>query len=193
MDSRFFFKDLYSTRTHLHPLLYGQSFLSYRPFWDNCAKWPPNDIEHQQVKGTTYVSYNYCWDANFSSFCSMVSLFRVTGHFKISASNDPKVILNTTRSKVPHNVLLVSPKSQISVHFALWPAVFKLPATLRQVHLMNPALPWTLWVKWYLVSCNYPWIPNFNPFCCTVGLFRVTDHLRQVHRMTPNMFYHYPY
>ncbi len=32
----------------------------------------------------------------------MASSFLVTGHFEISALNDPKMTLNTERSKIPH-------------------------------------------------------------------------------------------
>ena len=76
-----------------------------------CTKWPPNDIEHYQVKGTLY---NYSQVPNFIAFSSMASHFRVTGHFKRSASNDPQMTLKTKRSRVPHiHFTSIRPKFQI--------------------------------------------------------------------------------
>ncbi len=31
--------------------------LSCRPFWDECAEWPQNYLEHYKVKGTSYMLY----------------------------------------------------------------------------------------------------------------------------------------
>ncbi len=55
---------------------------------------------------------------NFSPFPSATSGFRVTGHFETSARNDPKMALNTARSKVPHIVTNVT-EHQMSSHFIL--------------------------------------------------------------------------
>ena len=49
--------------------------------------------------------------------------------------------LNPTRSKVPHICVTSIPESQISVRFALRPAIFELQAILRQVDRMTPKRP----------------------------------------------------
>ncbi len=70
--------------------LYGQPLSCYRPFWIKCTKWPQNNLEHQEVKGTPYTSYKYSRVPEFGSFCSTASQFQVTGHFETSAPNDLK-------------------------------------------------------------------------------------------------------
>ncbi len=46
--------------------------------------------------------------------------------------------LNPTRSKVPHICFTSTHGSQISLRFALRPAVLEIQAILRQVHRMTP-------------------------------------------------------
>ncbi len=56
-----------------------------RPFWDNCTEWPPNELEHYQVKGTPYMhvsisvyfSYHFCRSPSLgvSLYCSCLCLF----------------------------------------------------------------------------------------------------------------------
>ncbi len=41
-----------------------------------------------------------------SLYSSMASHFRVAGHYKTSAPNDPKMTLNTKRLKVPHMIYI---------------------------------------------------------------------------------------
>ena len=94
-------------------------------FWDKCTEWPQIDLEPYKVKLPIYV-YNSHRVSNFTPFHSATSCFQVTGHFDASALNDPTVPLNTSRSKV-HHILLVS---QISLCFALWPAVKGEPLPL---------------------------------------------------------------
>ncbi len=48
----------------------------------------------------------------------------------------PKMTSNTKGSKVPHTHITMAHDSQISICFALRPAVFELHAILRQVHQM---------------------------------------------------------
>ena len=62
----------------------------------------------------------------------MASCFRVTGHFEISALNDPKMTLNPTRSNVFHICITSIYECQISIRFALRPAVLELQAILRK-------------------------------------------------------------
>ncbi len=48
----------------------------------------------------------------------------------IPVLNDPKLTLNTTKSKVPYICVTTVPESQISVRFALRPAIFELHVIL---------------------------------------------------------------
>ncbi len=75
----------------------------------------------------------------------MASRFRVTGgHFETSPPNDPEITLNTKRSNVSHIHVTATPDSQISVSFALRPAVSEHQAILRQVRRMTPPPPFDL-------------------------------------------------
>ena len=61
---------------------------------------------------------------NFPPFCTTTSrCVQVTGRFKPSARNDTKMT-NPTRSQVPYPYITDITESQISVYFALRPAVF---------------------------------------------------------------------
>ena len=51
--------------------------------------------------------------------------------------NDPKLTLNTKRSKISPKDIASTSEFQISLHLALWPAIFKLQTNLRQVHRMK--------------------------------------------------------
>ena len=70
------------------------------------------------------------------SFYSTASRFPPTGHFETHAPNDPKMTLNT-RS------ITSVPKSQMRLHFALWPTVQELQVTIWQVHSMMLKWHWT--------------------------------------------------
>ncbi len=63
-----------------------------------------------------------------------------------SASNDPQMILNTKRSRVPICIWLssLSPKFQFFSSPPWQPAVFELMAILRQVHRSTLKWPWAL-------------------------------------------------
>ncbi len=65
----------------------------------------------------------------------MACRFRVTGHFEISAQNDPKITLNTARSDVPHIHTRTTPEFQISFRFPLRPAIFELQ------HIFETSVP----------------------------------------------------
>ncbi len=59
---------------------------------------PPPPIYHRVPD----MVYYYHGVPSFTVFCSMHSCFRVTGNTETSVSNDPKMTLNTKRSKVSH-------------------------------------------------------------------------------------------
>ncbi len=85
--------------------LYGQAFLSYRPFCEKSALYePPNDLEVEPYKVTNvpqYMCYYSPRVPNFTPFRS-TRRFRDTSHFETSALNDPQITLNPTRLNVPH-------------------------------------------------------------------------------------------
>ncbi len=108
-------------------------------------------------------------------FFSTTSLFRVTGHYETSALNG-KVTLNTTRPKVAH-ICYYCPESQISVRFALRPAMFELQAILRQTIAPNDP-------KWqnitrskvhHICFTNVPVSQVHPPFSSTTNHFRDTN------------------
>ncbi len=78
----------------------------------------------------------------FHLFRSTAKRFRVTGQFETSAPDDPKMTINTERSKWPH--MYITNESQISLlsFFALLPDVFKLQTILRQVHRNDSQITW---------------------------------------------------
>ncbi len=55
-----------------------------------------------------------------------------------SAQNDAKMTLNPTSSNVPHIFITIVPESQISLRFAILPAIFNIQAYLGQVHQITP-------------------------------------------------------
>ena len=125
----------------------------------------------------------------------MISHFWDTVHFETSALNDPKVTLNTTRSKVPYiymymcvtNVL----ESQIS-HFLLPLAVFKIQSCwYSEEHQLTSEWPWTLNSLGTLYTLNaYLRGPIFFFFCFTLrttvskiqGCWKLAKS--EMHRMT---------
>ena len=118
--------------------LHGYPFSNYRQFWDKCTEWTHNNPEQ---KDTPKYRYQLPRSPTFTPFHSTFSHFGVTCHFETSAPNKPKMTLNTKRSKVSHILmriyLTLSPNFH-PVYFALWLAMFELPATLTQVHPMIP-------------------------------------------------------
>ncbi len=79
----------------------------------------------------------------FNPSCPTASHFQFSGHFETSVTDDNKIVFNTKRSNVSHMHMITTPKSKISLLFALWPAVFELESILRQVQ-MTSKCPWTL-------------------------------------------------
>ncbi len=129
--------------------------------------------------------YNYSpWVSNFTQFHSTTTHFRDTGHFETSAVNDPKMTLNAKRSYVPHICATSIHESQISLHFALWTAVFEIQAILRQVHRMTPN---DLTLQGQIAHTCITTLPESQislNFTVQVD-FDIQAILRQVHRMTP--------
>ncbi len=135
-----------SVRSALRPAVF-----EIRPLWDKCTDRLQHDLESYKVKSTS----------NFSPFHSTTSRSRFTYHFKTSALNDPKMILNRTSSNAPHVCV-------ISIYLS----------PFRDTNHFETSTP------------NNPhmllWFPNFKSFHSTPSRFCVTGHLRKVHRMTQN-------
>ena len=120
---------------------------------------------------------------HFTPFHSMAGRFWVTGHFEISAPNDPQMTLYPRRSKIPQIHITTTSKSQISLRFALRPAIFELQAILKQVHLMTSkwrsALKCHKSIQFYFHSILISL--HFN---LRLAIFELQAILKQLHRMT---------
>ena len=142
--------------------LYGQPFSSNRPLWDNCTEWPQHDLEHQKFKGTSYTYYYYSRLPDFTPFYSTANSFPVTSHFETSAPNDLQMTLDAKRSKLLRTHVTTTPKSQISLCFAILPAAFELHTILGLV------------IHEYFQNC-YIWAWNWaivkNSRSCAYTLF----------------------
>ncbi len=97
-------------------------------------KWPRT----LKVKGTPYTCYNYPRVPNFTLFRSTASHFRVTGHFETSEQNDPKMALNTKRSKVMH----------IHINYNSYPWVLNFTVSLASQSLSCYRTFWDKFTKW---------------------------------------------
>ena len=93
---------------------------------------------------------------------------------------------------VPHLICCTSVlESQISIYFALLPAVFELQAI------------WDKCTEWPQMTLNttgskvpkyvllVSWVPNFRPLRFLAAVFELQAILRQVQRMTPNDLEYY--
>ncbi len=65
---------------------------------------------------------------------SHIKLQAILAHFEASAPNDPKMTVNTKRSKVPHIHVTTSPESRIFHRFTLRSPVFEEEGIWRQAH-----------------------------------------------------------
>ncbi len=87
----------------------------------------------------------------------------------------PQIDLAQYKVKLPYICITSVRDSQISLRFALRPALFETQAILRQVHQMTSNWPWTLQrqITLYLYN-NCPWVSNFTLFHSTTSRFGVT-------------------
>ena len=120
--------------------------------------------------------------------CHSVSLksqrFRVIGHFKTSAPNDPQMTFDTKTWEVPHVHVTTTPESQISIHFAPRWVAFELQAILRQVYWMMT--PWTLEGQRYpIYMLQLPPESQISlHFAIWLAILGLQAILRQVHWVT---------
>ncbi len=116
---------------------------------------------------------------------SKVSRFWVTCHFETSAPNDPKMILNTKRSNVPH-IHTTAAKFQSVLRYG---ELFSSYRTfLRQVHRKTTQRPRTLKGQRYpIYMLQLPRVPDFTPFCSTASRVWVTGHFETSAPKDPKM------
>ncbi len=113
--------------------------------WDKCTRIPQNDLERYHIRGT-HVCVSSVPRLNFTA-SHYIQPFQVAGYFEISALNDPKMTLNTTRPKVPHTLpVFVSQKFQfVFLHDQLCPifASFRSMANhfCFPTHSVSPIAP----------------------------------------------------
>ncbi len=89
---------------------------SYRPFWHKYTKWHQNDLENYKAKGTPYYVLLVSPSPRYHSV-SLYQPFVSYRPFWDKCTEWPKMTLNTTRSKVPLFVLLVSPNPKFTCRF----------------------------------------------------------------------------
>ncbi len=90
---------------------------------------PQNELKCCRVKDTPYMLYScyLCpWVLNFSSFRSTNTRFWVYGQYVYEKCSEwPQMVLNTTRTMLPHICCFSTPQSQISITFAIRHAVLE--------------------------------------------------------------------
>ncbi len=153
---------------------HAAAFSSYRPSWGKCTEGPQNDLEN--YNNVRYIIYVLLVPSSPKS--QSVSLYQkplsryMYSHFKTNTPNDPKMTVNPTRSNVSHTCFTSNHESQISVPFALEPAVFEVQAILMQMHQIIPK--WPRHLKDQMCPHMHYWCPrvsNFSLFCFTARCF----------------------
>ena len=92
-----------------------------------------------------------------------------------NAHNDTRMTFITEASKVPCVHWICTSEAQISIRFALRPAVFEIQGFLNtEMHPMTPEWPKVLRCQRYPVYTEHlPRGPNFNPLRSTTNLFEI--------------------
>ncbi len=128
---------LVSTSNKFHSISLCELFSSYRPFWEKCTEWPPNDLEYYMLICTPYVLL-----VSLIPKFNSVSLYNQP-FLRYRASSDkltewPQNDLESYKVKCTAYMYNYSPWVLNSLRFALRPTVFEIQAILRQVHRMTP-------------------------------------------------------
>ncbi len=125
-----------------------------------------------------------------STFCSAISWFWVTGHFEKVHWITPNRSW-TLQCQSTYICITTVSESQISLWFALWPAIFEIYVISRQVHQITSNWPWSLQGHMYPI---YPKV-ICTPYTCYYyqcslrfalqpAIFELQAILKQVHWMT---------
>ncbi len=106
--------------------LYSQLFWSYRLLWEKCTEWPPNDLK--QVQGQMYAIYvlPVSMIPKFHTISLYGQPFFRNMSFWDKCACWPQNDIEPYKVKLPYISITTPPGSQISLHFALGPAVFEL-------------------------------------------------------------------
>ncbi len=123
--------------------LYDLLFLSYMPFWYKYSEWPPNNIEHCNVKSTPYMCYWHSESQTSLRFPLWEAVLEIQAILRqVHWINDPiflgslivwsQMTLNTTRSNVTHMCYYSVHKSQILYSVSL----FDQPFWRYELHLI---------------------------------------------------------
>ena len=98
------------------------------PKWLETLKDHSNPIYMLQIKPSLKFRLVLLYDQPFSSYRP----------FQDKCNKWLQMTLNTKKPKVRHIDATTTPESKISIHFTVWPNVFELQATSRQMHRMTP-------------------------------------------------------
>ncbi len=94
--------------------------------------------------------------------------------------------LKPTRSNIPHICITSIPGSQISLGFALRPAVFEIRSFWDKCTEWPQSDGEPCKVKYIpFVLLVHTRVPNFSPFCSTTSRFWDTGNFETMHRITP--------
>ncbi len=133
-----------------------------------CTEWLQNDLGRNKVKCTPYMLLV----PPVPNLLHFALRCKVTGHSETSAPNDPKMT-NPQGQRYPiYTCITGSPKSKISISFALRPAFFAYNI-LRIVYRMTPKWHWTLQGQMYPI-CVLAVSPDSQisvPFRSTANCF----------------------
>ncbi len=89
-------------------------FLSYRPFWEKCTKWPQNDLEHCKLKRTTYVCVTSVLDSQILiRFALRPAVFEIQASLGQVHQMTPKWHWTLQGQRYPIYVLLLSTSSKV--------------------------------------------------------------------------------
>ena len=139
-----------STSPKFHSVsLYDNPFWSYRPFWEKSAPKSPQMTFNTTNSNVPLMCYLGPWFPNFTPYPSTAISLRYRALW-YKCTEWPQNDLEPYKVKcTPYMYTL--PESQISLCFALRPAVFEIQAILKKVHRMTPTWPWMGQGNSYLV------------------------------------------
>ncbi len=161
---------------------YGQPFSNYWALRQRHRMTSPMTLNNKDQRYPIRVLHVYP-SSKFNTICSTANCFRVAGHLETSALNDPKITLNTERSKVPlytcynyYRIPNFSPCHSMAMLFRVIDH-FETSApndpNITSKIKRSKVPPYT--------CCNsVPRVPNFSPFHSTGTRIRVTCHFTQV-------------
>ncbi len=108
----------------------------------------------------------------FKSVSLYTQLFTSYGSFWDKCTEWPPELIGTIQGQMCHlHVLFIPLRSQISLRFALRPALFPIHGWKSQMHRITLHWPWTLNLPWY--TKYFPWGPNCGHFHLRPAIFEI--------------------